>query len=370
MTAKRGPRTDHQTHTAIAILSIARERNTWKEIAQEIGISMRATYKLLKELEDSGHITAFRPDNAKTHNTKPVTYNLLDDLGNFVYYARLIKGFYEEKFKEFMLTNYYIKTADNVCYLISSHAHLECNALFLVYTGDKENPDTKDAEHGFFELLESMGNENADTESSIEPDKDLQMNLWPINNEWSYYPEIISKWLDEDLTVNNYVKYSSQEWVDEPDNKWKYLETVFGIQDRILPDVLDSKNYMKFQENTAILIAVVNDGVFYKALYRIMTTFPDSVFSIIGSIEAMILKSMPNGFQKDNVDMLFNRSDNEDIPDFIDIKKVSSKTFYVVMGDIASKLFLEGLNCADSGNAVMPDRFFEQYILKDLRTKT
>ena len=77
----RKKRSDHERHKARAVMAIAIGKTTWREIAEEIGITMRSTFDLLKEMEKTGHVQVARPKGVQDRNTKPLKYGLYDDLG-------------------------------------------------------------------------------------------------------------------------------------------------------------------------------------------------------------------------------------------------------------------------------------------------
>ena len=71
---ERKERKDHARNKALVLIAISKGINAWKEIAQEIGKTQRATFDILKELERDEIIEGEREKSFNPHNTKKVRY--------------------------------------------------------------------------------------------------------------------------------------------------------------------------------------------------------------------------------------------------------------------------------------------------------
>lgn len=376
----RKKRSDHERHKARAVMAIAIGKTTWREIAEEIGITMRSTFDLLKEMEKTGHVQVARPKGVQDRNTKPLKYGLYDDLGNFVYYIGLIKSLQKDypnydPIKNFMLTDYYIKAASGVCRIIAEHVEGTL-VEFLLVNKDEEMIyiHFKNKEEGQL-VLDDFASISLEIfqQGSVKKIYNLRESLkakgWEVvftyTDRWLLNIEMLKKALYERTTETKKGDVDSHSGsIKDP---IEFLIKSMRNQRHNISKIVGDDEFSKVQRKIAIVKAAINDGLFYEVMYRVLTTFPDSVFLVAEDISALISRIMPSGYMNERVDSLFDaHNHNAKYQLYI---YTMSRGLYLVRGNTSTLMLLEALNEISSGNAVIPEQFLEKYVIEDLRPK-
>ncbi len=379
----RGKRSDRLNHIATAIIAIAQGATTWREIAEDLGITMRATFNLLKDLEREKRILVERPVGIQNHNTKKVKYSLLDDLGSFSYYLMLLHGFPNDYIKKFMLTDYYNAAISKTCKIITDYKEgikVSGYYLFKQPIGKKEVSleDAKKAYgafiHSFFdEILRSQGVK-------------INHDEWKAQEKkgWTWLPDPLNVAIKLKFDFESAKKLLYEDHGEPPADVLKQLvppnseedplnrKALYNTKVRLL-GTEKAKLFDKIQRDVAITNAAINDDIFYDVLYRVITTFPDSAVAVGKEISWMISRIMPAGYDEKNVGSLF-RLNNYFIGDKwahsgLLLFPLGSNLFYGIFGGASEGLLVSAMFSISNDNAIIPDQFLEKYVLGSINEK-
>ena len=119
---ERKERKDHARNKALVLIAISKGINAWKEIAQEIGKTQRATFDILKELERDEIIEGEREKSFNPHNTKKVRYRFKEQgvIGSILSSFKIWDLIWNvpEKREEFMRTERYSQIVDEISEIV------------------------------------------------------------------------------------------------------------------------------------------------------------------------------------------------------------------------------------------------------------
>jgi hypothetical protein len=400
---KRGQRSDHKAHIAAAIIAMAKGKTAWRDISENIGISMRATFDLLRELSSAGRIKAIKPPGIQNHNTKKITYGLLDDIGSFVYYVNLVGSAGNDNLKEFMLTDYYLAGASKVSREVAKYAGEEMLGYFLVLK-DETRKDVKLYEAKEAAVALSRGVKRMYEEGVIDNDAvKMESHGWRLYLDkmgWGLGCELhlddlvkgiygSRKNEEEEGTAREVMKYEitsefkeAYNWLlssnigeevlnrilpgGAPNSRVDPFIAVYEETKEEVPELAMKDMFDKIQRYVAILNVAFNDGIFFDVMYKVITTFPDAALIVAREIQEMISALMPYGYKESQLGLLFDKKYHIEDGFTNRIFKRGQKVFYIAEGDVSGQILLVGLNGISSENAVMPERFLEKFILEDL----
>lgn len=399
----RGERADRVHHMAQAITAIAKGNSTWRQIASEVGITMRATFDLLRVLEKQEHIHADRPNGIQVHNTKTVKYRLLEDLGNFVYYIDLIGSDGNDMLKTFMLTDYFLKTARGICEIVSKHAEASLTGYFL-YSSAKKEVSNEDAQRAA--LILSQAAVHYEKTRKILPEaktalkdgwvfyedplvggmpvylhlSDLKKAIYGIENEEVGYgdePDMVChpyRMVEERMEVYDSLKGifpDSYVRLLFPRGRPKLEEDPYKakleLTRELLPAAISFDTFDKVQRMVAIARAAVNDGVFLDVMFRVISSFPDSVLSMARRIKKMVEIAFPGGYDPTRESLLFENERYKSEGLHVSGFRRGPALFYIAEGSVSELLLLDALFAISNENAIVPDTFLEKYVIGDIR---
>lgn len=405
---KQGQRSDRKLHTATAIIAMAKGKTAWRDISESVGISMRATFNLLKELEVAGLIQALRPHGIQNHNTKKITYKLCEDIGTFVAYVDMIGSVSNENLKEFMLTDYYITGASRLCEEIAKHSGEKMLGYFLVLREKKrKNVELSEAQEAAIALSRGL-------ESVLHNGAVGEIAAKYLNQGWDFYPDPMGLQLAYLLHYDDLINgiYDAPDWEKDRNpvkdvNRYritrenaeaydwlsKNLPNPEEVVTRIfpegtpetwsdpfaaayegtkkeIPELTMKGTFDKIQRDIAIVNAALNDNIFFDVMYRAITVFPDAALNVARELHEMVLRLMPHGYVESQVDLLFDKKNHLEDGFTARIFRRGEKVFYIAEGGVSAQFLLAGLYNISSDNAIIPERFFEKFILEDLRPKT
>ena len=405
---KQGQRSDHKLHMATAIVSIARGKTAWRDIAESVGISMRATFDLLKELEVSGHIRALRPKGIQNHNTKKITYKLCEDIWSLVTYVDMVGSVSDPKLKEFMLTDYYITGAMKLCREIAKRSGEKMFGYFLILREGKRNKvELSEAQEAAVAL--SRGLNSMRCNGTVD---DIAVKY--LNQGWVFYFDPVGRSLSYPLHYDDLINgiYETPDWEKEGQrlkdvNRYRMMResaeaydwlskhrpnseevmniifpngtpetgpdpfaTAYGETKKEVPELNMDGTFDKIQRDIAIVNAALNDNIFFEVMYKTITVFPDAALDVAREFREMVLSLMPHGYAESQMDLLFDKKNHVEYGFTARIFRRGGKVFYIAEGDVSAQFLLAALYNISSDNAIIPERFFEKFILEDLRPKT
>lgn len=405
-------RIDHRRNLASVLLAIAQGINTRGEIAREVGLTERAISNLLGELQESHHIKSDKPRSIQDHNTKKVNYSLLDDPWNFSYYVTLIYDTWKERIKDFMQTDFYISAASKTCETISKGPGMsDLTGGFYIYKETKNGEVTTLEEARDFVLglifapsgeLErvnaALQEARSDLPKNMESIADLIKTSTVLLGLADKYAKMVKegwKIMEDPLTspgspvfniemLRGLIYSRKDESVGETIDRlgsMKDVEIAHTVENLIrlkktLPGAYENNFFDKAQRSVAISRAASNEGLFYEALFRLITTFPDSAYSLCKDISFMISSKRPVEPNYTSVDSFLESlsgghtyAGSQYVSFETTIFWVGINQYYLSVGSIAHILLISALRALSNDNAIIPDLFLEEYVLGRMNKK-
>jgi hypothetical protein len=397
---KRKERSDYQEHLAQAILSIALKTNTsrydpdqqgssWKEISDYIGISKRATYDLLRDMESRGVIRADRKKSVQDHNTMKVNFSLTDDLKSFAFYVDLFWKVSPDMLKKFMMTEYYRKASWKMSEIISSHAEIPLVVVRLENPSKYLEYETVPIENAIkigTVLLSSLLNPSGNSEL-LEEAETLEKELWLISsynlnshasledtaqNQFPHPPPMPKNMNHERssfplptkvavrLLFPMYSAGNARVEIREPNEQIRNIIIepdediiLFEEKENFIPDCID------------ITRAAFNDEKLGFVIWKLLVSFPSSAATISSLLLEMIDDVMPSGYNPMNIDYIFDPTKYSNPGVLANIFREKWSSFFIAGGDIPELLLFIGLLSMNPTNAIIPRRILSEYLLED-----
>lgn len=269
-------------------------------------------------------------------------------------------------------------TASSVCKMITGQAEGHLHGFFLIL---RSNADIAVTEEELPNVLTEYYQDMMDRMNGQKNEKwkKLKQKGWLMVNDTlndsadseQLHIEMIKKEIYESREGKS--TSISIKVAGEPDSiRTVIFSDLLNAQKVEFPETTVEDTFKRMQRAVAITAAAINDKVFFDALYRVITTFPDSVFAITADIATALSYQPPNNDIKSVNDSFF-KSEN-----YYSIDKGSAgarvlrskrNVFYISFGGAAEHLLIQGIASISNDNAIIPDSFLERYALDGLRPK-
>lgn len=373
---ERKERKDHAKNKALVLLAISKGIDTWREITQEVGITQRATFDILKEMEKEKLIESKGENNINPHNTKKKRYQFSEQgpVGSILTDIRVWNLIYNnanEGVEKFMSSERYQRMAEDFAELVFCFQDTHIPFGYIVEVNCKNGEDKREIDEKVGKIVHSIHELIKEPyENASKADLDAMINNPEAGHVLCMLTEInsnveVQERLRDDIIITG---------LSVIRNEYR-TGKLKGILIKLLLSSPEAMSYTASQIQALVEVSRIPDR--YKENKFTKQDYEDKFAFVIESVLTEGAKFEENELTfsiKNDSDFYLNREKQEEwvqkgfngditIGMFFTWRTQDKSLFVDVYLDWLTEIILSAFVCIASPPVVIPKRYIRSYLL-------
>lgn len=373
---ERKERKDHAKNKALVLLAISKGIDTWREITQEVGITQRATFDILKELEKEKLIESKGENNINPHNTKKKRYQFSEQgpVGSILTDIRVWNLIYNnanEGVEKFMSSERYQRMAEDFAELVFCFQDTHIPFGYIAEVNCKNGEDKREIDEKVGKIVHSIHELIKEPyENASKADLDAMINNPEAGHVLCMLTEInsnveVQERLRDDIIITG---------LSVIRNEYR-TGKLKGILIKLLLSSPEAMSYTASQIQALVEVSRIPDR--YKENKFTKQDYEDKFAFVIESVLTEGAKFEENELTfsiKNDSDFYLNREKQEEwvqkgfngditIGMFFTWRTQDKSLFVDVYLDWLTEIILSAFVCIASPPVVIPKRYIRSYLL-------